>query len=76
VKAPQFDGVPGFEKEQNGLFEVHTCMTDQGLVFVNLVSGESAAFDGDMRVAGMGVGSCWVTGQTLLGDFNWKAGGK
>ncbi|KAJ5139363.1 Aromatic-ring-hydroxylating dioxygenase alpha subunit [Penicillium bovifimosum] len=71
VKAPQFDGVPGFEKERNGLFEVHT-QTEKGLVFVNLVSGEPAAFD-DMGVTGMG-GARWVAGQTLMGVFNWKVG--
>jgi phenylpropionate dioxygenase-like ring-hydroxylating dioxygenase large terminal subunit len=84
VKAPQFDDVPGFDKSQNSLFEVHTYTTDQGMVFVNLNSGEPAAFSSDMasslsefaRRAGLEAKSTWVVGQTLSGDFNWKVGGK
>ncbi|KUM64801.1 hypothetical protein ACN42_g2291 [Penicillium freii] len=80
VKAPQFDDVPGFDKSQNSLFEVHTHTTDQGMVFVNLKSSESAAFDsavasslsGFSRIAGLKARSAWVAGQTLSGDFNWK----
>ncbi|KAJ5053230.1 hypothetical protein NUH16_010295 [Penicillium rubens] len=83
VKAPQFDDVPGFDKSQNSLFEVHTYTTDQGMIFVNLSSGEPAAFgievvsslSGFARMAGLEAKSTWVAGQTLLGDFNWKVGG-
>ncbi|KAJ5519271.1 Aromatic-ring-hydroxylating dioxygenase alpha subunit [Penicillium expansum] len=82
VKAPQFDDVPGFDKSQNSLFEVHTHTTDQGMVFVNLNSGEPAAFDsqvpstlsGFAHVPGLEAKSSWVSGQTLSGDFNWKVG--
>ncbi|KAJ5375600.1 Aromatic-ring-hydroxylating dioxygenase alpha subunit [Penicillium concentricum] len=84
VKAPQFDDVPGFDKSQNSLFEVHTYATDQGMIFVNLNSGEPAAFDSEMAltlsefvpIAGLDAKSTWVAGQTLSGDFNWKLGGK
>ncbi|KAJ5392744.1 hypothetical protein N7465_011718 [Penicillium sp. CMV-2018d] len=80
VKAPQFDDVPGFDKSQNSLFEVHTHTIDQGMVFVNLKSSEPAAFDGEVasslsafsRIAGLKAKSTWVAGQTLSGDFNWK----
>ncbi|KAJ5778866.1 hypothetical protein N7457_006586 [Penicillium paradoxum] len=82
VKAPQFDDIPGFDKSRNSLFEIHTHTTDQGLVFVNLDSGEPAAFDSTItssvgrfaRIAGMEEKSTWITGQTLSGDFNWKVG--
>ncbi|CDM37391.1 hypothetical protein DTO013E5_7502 [Penicillium roqueforti] len=78
VKAPQFDDVPGFDKSQNSLFEVHTHTTDQGLIFVNLNSGEPAVFDGVASalsgLAGLRGKSTWVSGLTLSGDFNWKAG--
>ncbi|OQE16311.1 hypothetical protein PENFLA_c028G06905 [Penicillium flavigenum] len=82
VKAPQFDDVPGFDKSQNSLFEVHTYTTDQGMIFVNLNSGEPAAFGSEMasslsgfaRRAGLEAKSTWVVGQTLSGDFNWKVG--
>ncbi|KAJ5822678.1 Aromatic-ring-hydroxylating dioxygenase alpha subunit [Penicillium robsamsonii] len=81
VKAPQFDDVPGFDKSQNSLFEVHTHATDQGMIFVNLNSGEPAAFDSGMtsdlsRFAGLEAKSTWVAGQTLSGDFNWKVGAR
>ncbi|KAJ5437435.1 Aromatic-ring-hydroxylating dioxygenase alpha subunit [Penicillium cf. griseofulvum] len=83
VKAPHFDDVPGFDKSQNSLFEVHTHTTDQGLIFVNLDSGEPTAFDSELastlrgfaHIAGLEAKSTWVTGQTLSGDFNWKIGG-
>lgn len=35
TKAPQFDNVSDFDKKQNGLYAIHTHVTDQGLVFVN-----------------------------------------
>lgn len=84
MKAPQFDDVPGFDKSQNSLFEVHTHTTDQGMVFVNLNSDEPVAFDTELasslggfsRVAGVTAKSAWVSGQTLSGDFNWKVGGE
>ncbi|KAJ5972894.1 uncharacterized protein N7479_002812 [Penicillium vulpinum] len=82
VKAPQFDDVPGFDKSQNSLFEVHTHTTDQGMIFVNLNASEPAAFDSEVasnlsgfaRITGLEANSTWVAGQTLSGDFNWKVG--
>ena len=84
VKAPQFDDVPGFDKSQNRLFEIHTHTTDHGLVFVNLNAGKPGEFDVDTtstlndftRTAGLNGKSTWVTGQTLSGDFNWKMASK
>ncbi|RQM07552.1 hypothetical protein DH86_00002856 [Scytalidium sp. 3C] len=35
VKAPEFDGVEGFDKELNGLWEIKTEVRD-GMVFINL----------------------------------------
>jgi phenylpropionate dioxygenase-like ring-hydroxylating dioxygenase large terminal subunit len=82
VKAPQFDDVPGFDKSQNSLFEIHAHTTDHGLVFVNLNAGEPEPFDENIvsslntfsRISGMEGKSSWVNGQTLTGEFNWKAG--
>ncbi|KGO74272.1 Aromatic-ring-hydroxylating dioxygenase, alpha subunit [Penicillium italicum] len=84
VKAPQFDDVPGFEKSRNGLFEVHTHTTDQGMIFVNLSSGEPSPFDSEVtsnlggfaRIAGLEAKSNWIAGQTSSGDFNWKVGAR
>lgn len=78
VKAPQFEDIPGFDKSRNSLFEVHTHTTDQGLVFVNLNSGQPAASDETVTsnlVAGLEGKSTWIAGQTFSGDFNWKVGG-
>jgi phenylpropionate dioxygenase-like ring-hydroxylating dioxygenase large terminal subunit len=35
TKAPQFDNVTDFNKTENGLYPIHTYVTDQGLIFVN-----------------------------------------
>ncbi|OQD86069.1 hypothetical protein PENANT_c008G08323 [Penicillium antarcticum] len=82
VKAPQFDDVPGFDKSQNNLFEIHAHTTVHGMVLVNLNSGEPepfyenivSAWNGFSRTSGLEVSSTWVNGQTLTGNFNWKAG--
>ncbi|KAJ5714788.1 uncharacterized protein N7483_011969 [Penicillium malachiteum] len=82
VKAPQFDDVPGFDKSENSLFEIHAHTTEQGWVFVNLDTGEPGPFEASLqasleefkRDSGLGKRSEWVTGQTLTGSFNWKLG--
>lgn len=82
VKAPKFDDVPGFEKSENSLFEIHTHTTSQGWVFVNLNSGEPIPMEESTlsilsefaRDANLGAGSKWLVGQTLTGAFNWKLG--
>ncbi|KAF5209152.1 hypothetical protein E0198_004428 [Clavispora lusitaniae] len=35
TKAPHFDQVEGFKKDENSLFPIHTHVTKQGLIFVN-----------------------------------------
>lgn len=84
VKAPQFDDVPGFDKAQNSLFEIHAHTTEYGWVFVNLEAGEPAPFEeeaslalkGFARDADIEAKSEWVGGRTLTGNFNWKLGSK
>lgn len=83
MKAPQFDDVPGFDKSENSLFEIHTHTTESGYVFVNLDAGDPVAFDTSAhlaleefgRTAGAGLTSEFIIGKTLPGDFNWKLGG-
>lgn len=83
VKAPQFDDIPGFNRSENSLFEIHTHSTEHGYVFVNLNAAEPVAFDNSThlaledfaRTAGAGSKSELVAGQTLTGEFNWKYGG-
>ncbi|KAJ6150960.1 hypothetical protein N7470_007554 [Penicillium chermesinum] len=82
VKAPQFEDIEGFEKSENGLFEVHTHTTVQGHVFVNLDANQPGPFDESTRMAldkfclaaGLKDKSNWVSGHTLAGEFNWKFG--
>ncbi|CAI7566472.1 unnamed protein product [Penicillium pancosmium] len=81
VKAPQFEDVPGFEKSENSLFEIHTRTTDSGHVFVNLNAGDASAFENStlsaldaFSDAAVLRSSEWVTGQTLTANFNWKLG--
>lgn len=38
TKAPQFDNVTDFDKSENGLYPIHTHVTDQGLIFINFDS--------------------------------------
>jgi len=35
VKAPQFEKIPGFKPEENGLFEVSLAVDRRGFIFVN-----------------------------------------
>lgn len=44
TKAPQFDKVEGFKKEENSLFPIKTHVTEQGLVFINFNNDESEDF--------------------------------
>ena len=81
VKAPQFDQVPGFDKSQNSLFEIHTHTTKQGLILVNLNTEKPTNLDDEavstldafFQTSGWQQNSIWVAGQTVSGDFNWKS---
>lgn len=77
-KAPQFEGVPGFDKTQNGLFEIHCRVDAHGLVYVNLDASEKGR---DLplpniwrcgRLSQIKKNSCWLHCFELKGNFNWK----
>ncbi|KAH7357639.1 Rieske [2Fe-2S] iron-sulfur domain-containing protein [Pyrenochaeta sp. MPI-SDFR-AT-0127] len=79
VKAPQFDGIEGFERSENSLFGVHTCTDRSGFVHVNMNAGRvdyAPEYDGTGGFAGghdISVGSKWLFGWELTGEvFNWK----
>jgi phenylpropionate dioxygenase-like ring-hydroxylating dioxygenase large terminal subunit len=83
VKAPMFDGVPGFKKEDNGLFEIEVTVSHSGAIWVNLDSGvknesinEDAKRSIDRFLGLKNVKTRWVDGRTVEGGFNWKKAGK
>lgn len=84
IKAPHFDGVPGFDRLQNGLFQINALTSESGFVFVNLEAGPVVggadvglldAFAGRGGLAPLPV-SPWVAGESVEGAFNWKLGGE
>ncbi|KAJ4294514.1 hypothetical protein N0V90_008205 [Kalmusia sp. IMI 367209] len=78
VKAPQFDGIEGFDRSENSLFAIQTCTDRQGFVHINLDAGRKVHapdledfldFSGQH---GISPDSKWLTGWELSGAFNWK----
>lgn len=87
VKAPMFDGVPGFRKEDNGLFEVPLRVSDgSGMVWINLDAARMSeeGDDGERRErevvdSFLNLGrkrSRWIDGRTVEGGFDWKSAGE
>ena len=82
VKAPQFDNVVGFNKSENGLYEVNARVSDSGFIFVNFDAGsvvpqvETESLDAFASRNGVEPTSTWVGGETLEGKFSWKLGCK
>ncbi|KAH8431390.1 putative iron-sulfur cluster-binding protein [Aspergillus melleus] len=80
IKAPHFDHVPGFQRSQNSLFEIHTVTSDDGFLFLKFDASqtvsppETDALDAFVQSNGLQTRAGWVTGQTIEGAFNWKMG--
>ena len=82
AKAPKFDDVPDFKKEDNGLFPVHVHIDALGFVWVNLEASEtpSIAWEDDFKsidtqerfrhldFSKYSLDHTWE----MKGDFNWK----
>ncbi|KAG5789518.1 hypothetical protein H9Q69_011419 [Fusarium xylarioides] len=81
MKAPQFEGVIGFDKSQNGLFPVHTKMDDDGFLHINLNSSAEAGETKLERAKAIGRPAATDQTQQYLGSwevngkFNWKVPG-
>ncbi|KAL3417216.1 cytochrome P450 oxidoreductase [Phlyctema vagabunda] len=76
VKAPEFDGVEGFDRELNSLWEIRAEVRDS-LVFVNFdASEEIQSLDTDNNskaLEGWKVGELeWTTGWQVNAACNWK----
>ncbi|KAL4963418.1 aromatic ring-hydroxylating oxygenase subunit alpha [Aspergillus stella-maris] len=82
AKAPRFEDVANFDKEQNGLFPVHVHLDQRGFVWVNLDGDESPSVPwtedflgadtqerlGDFNMDDYGFDHTW----SMHGDYNWK----
>ncbi|ODV96056.1 hypothetical protein PACTADRAFT_40911 [Pachysolen tannophilus NRRL Y-2460] len=80
TKAPHFDDVQGFKKEENGLFGIRTHVTDQGLIFVNFDATEEGPIPFDDWYKGLQDEMHeydfsdyeYHMSYELDGQFNWK----
>ncbi|KAF2117973.1 hypothetical protein BDV96DRAFT_685594 [Lophiotrema nucula] len=81
VKAPQFDGIEGFNKSENGLFKIKTCTDRAGFVHINLDAGDYTHVPeledllGFANDHGIGPKNSWLLGWESVGAFNWKTVG-
>ena len=73
IKAPKFEEVQGFDKSQNGLFEVRTFVDSSGFVYVNF---DAYGSDGLTIRVGVPIRArlSLVDSWTIEGNFNWKLG--
>ncbi|PYH77582.1 hypothetical protein BO82DRAFT_368356 [Aspergillus uvarum CBS 121591] len=78
TKAPMFDDLPGFKKEANSLFEIHTKQDDAGFLFVNFDQSAEARNSPLPPAAKIGhpvmiyQTSQYLDSWTPRSDFNWK----
>jgi phenylpropionate dioxygenase-like ring-hydroxylating dioxygenase large terminal subunit len=71
VKAPKFEGIKGFDKESNSLFEIGVEVDEHGIVSVN-TSGRPPT---RQPIARKDPASYEVETWTQEGSFNWKIAG-
>jgi nitrite reductase/ring-hydroxylating ferredoxin subunit len=71
VKAPKFDGVDGFRKGDNSLFEVHVRVDTEGVVWVNVGAVPEAQSELDVARSSRYTFDTWE----VEGAFNWKIAG-
>ncbi|KAH7125722.1 Rieske [2Fe-2S] iron-sulfur domain-containing protein [Dendryphion nanum] len=78
VKAPHFDGIEGFEKSQNGLFSIKTCVDRVGFIYITLYASEldnAPNCSGVLKFSenySITAASKRVSGWDMEGNFNWK----
>jgi nitrite reductase/ring-hydroxylating ferredoxin subunit len=80
IKAPQFDNVKGFNKSENGLFEIQVRVDANGFVFVSLdpktvpIDTESVLqnIDDCRRLRGLDGTASPIVSWDLKAEFNWK----
>ncbi|KAJ4323210.1 hypothetical protein N0V84_004473 [Fusarium piperis] len=77
TKAPHFDNVPGFEKNQNGLFPIHTKVDNGGFIHINMSASEAAGDEVSCikktsQIASISQSSHFIDSWEVKGNFNWK----
>jgi phenylpropionate dioxygenase-like ring-hydroxylating dioxygenase large terminal subunit len=76
LKAPKFDESPGFNHEENGLFEVKLISTREGLTFVNF-DASTLKLPFDNVKSHVDLGNCvWIDGISVERATNWKVIGE
>ncbi|GAD95714.1 Rieske 2Fe-2S family protein [Paecilomyces variotii No. 5] len=83
AKAPQFQDVPNFNKEDNGLLPVHVKIDGRGFIWVNLEASETPSVQWDSLFSGSDTRDRlnqfnmddYVFHHTwsIKGNYNWKA---
>ena len=82
AKAPRFDEIPDFEKDENGLFAVHVHVDQRGFVWVNLDASESPipwnedflGADTEQRLQDFNMDEyAFDHTWSMPGEYNWKA---
>ncbi|KAL4794440.1 Rieske [2Fe-2S] iron-sulfur domain-containing protein [Aspergillus venezuelensis] len=77
IRAPQFEGVDGFENGGNGLFPVDV-KVQGGIVWGCLAGNDMSMEEGGeeeserLEKIGIGMYTTWIGGGTMEGKFNWK----
>lgn len=80
IKAPHFDNVEGFNKEENSLFPINTHVTRQGLIYVNFCNDPEQLMPFEEFFAGLTEEMDefdfsdydYHMSYELNGKFNWK----
>jgi phenylpropionate dioxygenase-like ring-hydroxylating dioxygenase large terminal subunit len=77
IKAPEFEKVAGFNKGENGLWEISVNAMEAGTVWVCLETilehGKQTPPTTDMRLKNLGLGRAkQVLEYRAIGQFNWK----
>jgi phenylpropionate dioxygenase-like ring-hydroxylating dioxygenase large terminal subunit len=82
AKAPKYQEIPAFDKEENGLYKVHVHVDMMGFVWVNLDANETptipwgkdfAAVDEQSRYGKFDMSKYSFHHQwEMVGNYNWK----
>ncbi|KIW19512.1 hypothetical protein PV08_00084 [Exophiala spinifera] len=83
AKAPKYENVEGFEKDENNLFPIHVRIDDRGIVWINLDAADTPRIPWETHLKGCDerprlakfnmddyvYDHTWV----MEGNYNWKA---